>query len=654
MSTSFTSKSSYSNIGQISFYVNTSDKGKTNLTVEVCPNEDFSSDVTTVQATAVMNGGGLPTNVANNNQYYQETYTLASRVSGYVRVIVSEASGSSSKTIIVGNIVITYSASGKTTLTGAWSNSSPSFAVGSAATIPTFSVTGGGTLGADYTVAYTKTDDSGIVTLTGGNGAISAINTAAAATATVTATVTIVNTTTYEMATTSYDCAISVVAATKYTTPTITEKNGTVQITSPDDILVSQIKYSLDDGDSWNDYTIPFNLTTAKTVKAKVVAGADPSHADSDVASEDCNAIPAALAGSQSITIFYDADKWTKSASQDGSSTNDTWTGKTDTYLEGYSIVLDNVGKTGSNIKELSSGSAINSNSTIKGSNGRTLTFTLPSGVKVNRITVYSYTNGDDDNFYASGWKFNGSAADMIGLSLRDVARNDGKSKCNASNPDVRVFSFAEPLEGTFTFVNTGYQQCFYMVLDYNVSISTLSGRNYASYVTSQKLDFASADGITAYIATGLNGGSDAVVLQEVDVVPAGEPIIVKTDTKGATVNVPVTTADASSTTGNALVAGDGTTAWNGTDGYTYYYIASDQFHKATSGTLKSGKAYLKVANGDVPAPVLNFAFGDVTGINEVQGSGFKVNGYYDLQGRKVVQPTKGLYIVNGKKIVIK
>ncbi len=42
------------------------------------------------------------------------------------------------------------------------------------------------------------------------------------------------------------------------------------------------------------------------------------------------------------------------------------------------------------------------------------------------------------------------------------------------------------------------------------------------------------------------------------------------------------------------------------------------------------------------------------TGIEKVQSSKSKVQGYYDLQGRKVAQPTKGLYIVNGKKIVIK
>ena len=190
------------------------------------------------------------------------------------------------------------------------------------------------------------------------------------------------------------------------------------------------------------------------------------------------------------------------------------------------------------------------------------------------------------------------------------------------------------------------------------MSVSTLSGRNYASCVTSQKLDFGSAEGITAYIATGLNGVGDAVVMTPVSVVPAGEPIIVKTDTKGATVNVPVTTADADavfSTSDNKLVAGDGTTAWNGTDGYSYYYLASDQFHLATSGTLQSGKAYLKVA-GSPTAPSLNLGFDDATGIESIAKSQeLTANGqYYNLSGQRVAQPTKGLYIVNGRKVIIK
>jgi translation elongation factor P/translation initiation factor 5A len=42
------------------------------------------------------------------------------------------------------------------------------------------------------------------------------------------------------------------------------------------------------------------------------------------------------------------------------------------------------------------------------------------------------------------------------------------------------------------------------------------------------------------------------------------------------------------------------------------------------------------------------------TGIKEVQGSEVMVNGYYNLNGQRVTKPSKGLYIVNGKKAVIK
>ena len=80
-------------------------------------------------------------------------------------------------------------------------------------------------------------------------------------------------------------------------------------------------------------------------------------------------------------------------------------------------------------------------------------------------------------------------------------------------------------------------------------------------------------------------------------------------------------------------------------------------FYKLASGTkVLAGKAYLQVPS-ESPAPEF-FGFGDgTTGITMVQGEGFMVNGsdnYYDLQGRRVAQPTKGLYIVNGKKVIIK
>ena len=73
------------------------------------------------------------------------------------------------------------------------------------------------------------------------------------------------------------------------------------------------------------------------------------------------------------------------------------------------------------------------------------------------------------------------------------------------------------------------------------------------------------------------------------------------------------------------------------------------------NSTLKSLRCYFTVPVA--AARSLTFDIdeeGGTTSINTVQGSGVMVNGYYNLNGQRVAKPTKGLFIVNGKKVVIK
>ena len=64
------------------------------------------------------------------------------------------------------------------------------------------------------------------------------------------------------------------------------------------------------------------------------------------------------------------------------------------------------------------------------------------------------------------------------------------------------------------------------------------------------------------------------------------------------------------------------------------------------------GKAYLTYSGALAPE---FFGFDETTDINTLNVERETLNGeVYDLQGRRVAQPTKGLYIVNGKKVVIK
>lgn len=80
------------------------------------------------------------------------------------------------------------------------------------------------------------------------------------------------------------------------------------------------------------------------------------------------------------------------------------------------------------------------------------------------------------------------------------------------------------------------------------------------------------------------------------------------------------------------------------------------------------GKAYLKVSEDEAKDPsstalTRSFVFGggsETTGIDEIIIMGTDVQrhgtieGIFDLQGRKIVNPTKGIYIKNNKKVIIK
>ena len=101
------------------------------------------------------------------------------------------------------------------------------------------------------------------------------------------------------------------------------------------------------------------------------------------------------------------------------------------------------------------------------------------------------------------------------------------------------------------------------------------------------------------------------------------------------------------------------------------FYLGVDKENNSSDGTsLKAtpGKAYLQVSENEAKAPssaalARSFVFGsgnETTGIEgitimgtDVQRHG-TIEGIFDLQGRKIVNPTKGIYIKNNKKVVIK
>lgn len=102
----------------------------------------------------------------------------------------------------------------------------------------------------------------------------------------------------------------------------------------------------------------------------------------------------------------------------------------------------------------------------------------------------------------------------------------------------------------------------------------------------------------------------------------------------------------------------------SGMDGVEYFALATKNhvtgFYKVTTGTVPANKAYLlgEKLNQGAGANMLQFAFGEgtETGISNVnaENSG-KAETYYDLNGRLVVYPTRGVYVTgSGRKVFVK
>ena len=134
--------------------------------------------------------------------------------------------------------------------------------------------------------------------------------------------------------------------------------------------------------------------------------------------------------------------------------------------------------------------------------------------------------------------------------------------------------------------------------------------------------------------------------------IPAGKAVILKSTAASIMLTPAATTATLE---GNAL---QGTATEITNPGNAYVLNKKDGvvgFYKLQAGkTIGANKAYLIYSGSSAPS-FLNFVEGNVTGIEMPKAETTDSNAeVYDLQGRRVANPTKGMYIVNGKKVVIK
>ena len=174
----------------------------------------------------------------------------------------------------------------------------------------------------------------------------------------------------------------------------------------------------------------------------------------------------------------------------------------------------------------------------------------------------------------------------------------------------------------------------------------TITNAEWASFSNANEV--AIPAGVTAYYASA--GNSTSVTLKEITsgYIPANT---------GVVLNATAGTYLATKTSTSATLGGDNLlhpwlTAGTPSEGTYYTLAAGPTFKRSTGGTLAAGKAYLVLPTS---ARELSVVFDNETnGIQQVESAAQSKGAYYNLAGQRVAQPTKGLYIVNGKKVVIK
>ena len=204
----------------------------------------------------------------------------------------------------------------------------------------------------------------------------------------------------------------------------------------------------------------------------------------------------------------------------------------------------------------------------------------------------------------------------------------------------------------------------------YDAVAITVGSAGIATYSNGSKnVQISACDALKAYYASAVATG--AVTLTELTCIPANQGVIIKGAEGTYTVKVGGEGWEDLSNINYLKPSNDGTTVAASTTG-TYHYIFAKKgsgtpaFYKLVTAahTLAAHKAYLETSTDITPgtsgAPLmLDFGNG-TTAIMDVfqdemkQQQAQEDNVYYTLQGTRVQNPTKGLYILNGKKIIVK
>lgn len=255
------------------------------------------------------------------------------------------------------------------------------------------------------------------------------------------------------------------------------------------------------------------------------------------------------------------------------------------------------------------------------------------------------------DNYKAQTPEFSGDASTLVYTSSDET-----KVKFHGSN----VIDILAPGTVTITAAVPGnaasgsYELTVNAPSDGHEINLTFGAAGYLTWVATADIDFSQTDGVTAYQITGAT--AEKVTAEEVAGVPQGAAVLLKGN---GTVTLKRTTGVAPLAGSKMLACTDASvTGMTGSETSTDIYVlgngGSGLGFYMLRNTLQAGKGYLRIngaAGGAKPSFV---GFEETTGICATAADADGDGAYYTLQGIRVTKPQRGVYIRNGRKVIVK
>jgi hypothetical protein len=271
---------------------------------------------------------------------------------------------------------------------------------------------------------------------------------------------------------------------------------------------------------------------------------------------------------------------------------------------------------------------------------------------KDNQDQKDAYTIYTTEDAFGDGYNATNDSTTMFVMSS---SKSTGYKLLNAANG----YNY-DTFEGVGTWYGNADAGNYWQFIKVTEVPLTIAANDYTTLCLPFNVKLPENSAVKAYYASAAAG--EVLKLEEITngIIPANEGVILHntSEAEAANISLAITTDEATLTT-NKL---KGVTAKR--EGYTKlnnYVLAAKNgataFYKANFTAITANKAYLPVANVQgVQGVMMAFSFGDeVTGIDNVNAAAPAAKKYYDLQGRRVLYPAKGIFVTeDGQKVLFK